>query len=261
MHTLYWFQAEERDRIPHGRKSDPLVRACAREFLGRVGTLADESEDSENKGAEDRSNCSNCSDGSGRAERLNGADLDGLDWTIERTGEGKPEFTALPLYFSVSNSGRFWYCLVSETPCGLDVQDAESRDYLRIAERFFRPEESEAVRNGGIRTFYRIWTRKEALGKLLGRGMFQAFPLPVLDGGADEREMGAADEAEGGAADEDRPGAGAGPYWFQEVGMPGDGGFDAICTVCLRERGEWMQSAEVVSMEEFWGDVKRLVEG
>lgn len=174
MHTLYIFQAESKHHIPHGKNSDPLVQSCAQDFSRSPGKHSEE-----------------------------------MDFSIRRTPEEKPEFVSAPLYFSISHSGSFWYCLISDSPCGLDVQQNEERDFQRIARRFFRPEERDRVMEGGRREFFRIWTRKESLGKLLGRGMFQAFPLPVL---SDSEE-----------------------YGFQNVTIPE---FDGACAFCFRSREE-----------------------
>jgi 4'-phosphopantetheinyl transferase len=170
MHTLYIFQAESRHHIPHGKDSNYLIQSCARDFL--EDTAVPEKQ---------------------------------TDFTIRRTREGKPEFLSAPLYFSISHSGSVWYCLISDILCGLDVQQNENRDFQRIARRFFLPEEQELVRDGGGTAFFRIWTRKESLGKLLGRGMFQAFPLPVL---TDSEE-----------------------YSFQNIAIPG---FDGSCAFCFQ---------------------------
>ncbi|MGN1382295.1 MAG: 4'-phosphopantetheinyl transferase family protein [Eubacterium sp.] len=174
MHTLYIFRAESRHHIPHGKDSNPLIQSCARDFIQSAGIQDEE-----------------------------------MDLSVHRTPEGKPEFLSAPLYFSISHSGNFWYCLISQTPCGLDVQKNEDRDFQRIARRFFRPEEQKKVIEGGREAFFRIWTRKESLGKLLGRGMFQAFPIPVL---SDSEE-----------------------YAFQNVEIPG---FRGDCAFCFRSREE-----------------------
>ena len=104
-----------------------------------------------------------------------------------QTAEGGKPYFCYPggrpvedLHFSVSNSGSLWVCAVSDMPCGIDVQIAEDRDLRRIAERTFSPEELLAMDLEGDAGFYRVWTRKEAQGKLTGRGFFGGL-IPVAD--------------------------------------------------------------------------------
>ena len=60
---------------------------------------------------------------------------------------GRPFFRGYPgLYCSVTHSGGVWLCALSGTPVGVDLQQSENRDILKIAARFFRPEETEWLR-------------------------------------------------------------------------------------------------------------------
>ncbi|MDR2615944.1 MAG: 4'-phosphopantetheinyl transferase superfamily protein [Oscillospiraceae bacterium] len=104
---------------------------------------------------------------------------------------GKPELAGHPdVHFNISHSGRYVVCAVGDEPVGVDVQEAPAgRNYLRIAERFFHPDELEYISSfpaGEPRAaaFTAIWTKKEAYTKLLGLGLalppssFCVFSLP-----------------------------------------------------------------------------------
>lgn len=80
-------------------------------------------------------------------------------------GAGKPVFAARrDAYFSLSHSGRYALCAVSDKPVGADVQALRAAK-LSIARRFHPDERAwlealpEAERH---EAFFRLWTRKEA---------------------------------------------------------------------------------------------------
>lgn len=192
MHILYVCRMAD-GTVPHGKSSDPFILRCARDFLDKSRT--------------DRGRYPETAD----------------SLTVYRTPEGKPELTAHGLSVSVSNTKKLWLCLIADSACGLDYQDIGTRTAFqleKLAGRFFLPEEADAVKNKGKREFYRIWTRKESLGKLLGKGMFPAFPMPVLR------------DAEA--------------YGFQDVQIPDA---DGVCTICLRDQSERAEPAEIVCIQ------------
>ncbi|MGN0403012.1 MAG: 4'-phosphopantetheinyl transferase family protein [Acetatifactor sp.] len=91
---------------------------------------------------------------------------------------GKPYLKEIPIQFSISHSGRFVLCAVSEREIGADIQRMEDRTRVRrLAERFFAEDEKQFLagceREEELkRRFYELWTKKEALGKLTGEGIF-----------------------------------------------------------------------------------------
>ena len=98
---------------------------------------------------------------------------------ICRTKEGKPCLvyensgrSVAGVHFSISHSGGLWSCAVSDSPCGLDLQKMRSAAFEALAKRFFFPEESRYIKEAGLRGFYEIWTRREALAKYTGLGFF-----------------------------------------------------------------------------------------
>lgn len=100
--------------------------------------------------------------------------------------KGKPYFQNLPFFFNLSHSGDYVLCALSEQEIGVDIQQqVKSRD-TRIADRFFSESEKELI--AGCSTeeerqscFYRLWTRKEAYGKLTGEGIAAALKKDFSD--------------------------------------------------------------------------------
>lgn len=89
---------------------------------------------------------------------------------------GKPFLSEYPQWhFSLSHSGEWAICALSNTPIGVDVEQWQERDYLRLAQRCFSCEETAALQqaSSGCRQelFFRFWTRKESLLKVTGTGL------------------------------------------------------------------------------------------
>ncbi len=101
-----------------------------------------------------------------------------------RTGEqGKPYFTddSLP-FFNISHAGGMVVLAVSDTEVGIDIQDKRKNRETDMAERFFSERESRAVNEDESRDiFYRLWSRKEALGKCTGEGVRPYLDTDVYD--------------------------------------------------------------------------------
>lgn len=104
-----------------------------------------------------------------------------------RYGEGgKPYFRELPLFFSLSHSGRYILCAVSGQEVGADIQEKRlpvkqavvnryfadrERESFRMLCRKYGPGEEAAASPECADWFYRMWCRKEAWGKLTGQGV------------------------------------------------------------------------------------------
>ena len=86
---------------------------------------------------------------------------------------GKPYFEGSGVHFSVSHSGRCAAIAVDDAEVGVDVEQLPDRDFLKIARRFYHPNELHDVEaaQDQPRAFTRIWTRKEAYLKQLGVGI------------------------------------------------------------------------------------------
>lgn len=101
-----------------------------------------------------------------------------------RYGEqGKPYFANLPFYFSLSHSGSYVLCGLSMEEIGADIQQHCGRDVGKLARRFYSRREAAVLEQAGAeqeKQFYRLWTRKEAYGKLTGKGIGAALGVDLL---------------------------------------------------------------------------------
>lgn len=101
-----------------------------------------------------------------------------------RIGEhGKPYFAKLPICFSLSHSGEYVFAVADHHEVGVDIQKKDRDAICRVARRFYAQEEMDdsAHLNETERMdyLYRLWTMKEAYGKLMGQGVAQCLSLPV----------------------------------------------------------------------------------
>lgn len=106
--------------------------------------------------------------------------MDTESMVIEKDSKGKPHFKNSNIHFSLSHSGDYWLCLFSFENCGLDVQEIRECSFEAIAKRHFKEKEITYVKEKGLEGFFDIWVRKEALGKLIGEGVWS--PMPKLVG-------------------------------------------------------------------------------
>jgi len=92
---------------------------------------------------------------------------------VERGKHGKPFVPGHEVRFNLSHSGALTVCAFARgREVGIDVERENRKvEPLKLAQRFFAPDEAEAVRNGGREVFFRLWTRKEAYLKALGLGI------------------------------------------------------------------------------------------
>lgn len=90
--------------------------------------------------------------------------------------DGKPYLADHSFQFSLSHSGGMVICAVSDTEVGADIQEMKCADYQKLVTRFFTRQEQEAFgkcahEEAQRELFFRLWTRKEAYGKLTGKGL------------------------------------------------------------------------------------------
>ena len=91
---------------------------------------------------------------------------------IECGFKGKPEFKNIPLHFSISHSGNFVACAVSDDLVGLDIEVGLSYK-PRVSQRFFNEKELCAIESSDNKDigFSLIWTAKESIAKYYGTGL------------------------------------------------------------------------------------------
>lgn len=106
---------------------------------------------------------------------------------------GKPYFKNYPYYFNLSHSGDYVVCALSEREVGIDLQEHRGAAFERVAQRYFSSAEVFALMHAQDRAafFFRLWARKEAYGKLSGRGIMEVAGKDLWSGGT---------EADGGEA-------------------------------------------------------------
>ena len=94
---------------------------------------------------------------------------------------GKPYAVGSEKFFSVSHSGDCVAIAVDDREVGVDVEKLPDKEYLKIARRFYHPNELSYVENADdpARAFTRVWTRKEAYLKQIGTGI--ATDLTAFD--------------------------------------------------------------------------------
>jgi len=94
---------------------------------------------------------------------------------ISTADDGKPYLVSEPnIHFSLSHSGTWAVCALSDCPVGVDIEKCEP-GRRSVAPRFFHRDEvryldslSAAAKDGA---FYSLWTLKESFVKTTGRGL------------------------------------------------------------------------------------------
>ena len=99
---------------------------------------------------------------------------------------GKPELIMDGLHFNLSHSGSRLLCGLSDSPLGVDVQQA-SPFRQALARRFFTEREYRSLleEGDGGYAFTRLWCLKESYLKWLGQGLdrqLDTFELVFSDG-------------------------------------------------------------------------------
>lgn len=96
---------------------------------------------------------------------------------------GKPTVERDGVFVSVSHSGAWAVCVTADVPVGVDVEVIRSAQE-KFMRRVCSQQELACIRpgeDGDCRRFWEIWTAKEALFKLTGKGPLLAlsrFALP-----------------------------------------------------------------------------------
>lgn len=72
--------------------------------------------------------------------------------------------------FSLSHSGDYVACIISDKKCGIDIEKISDRPFEKIAKRICHEEELKDI-NGDVKRFYDYWTLKESILKAVGLGL------------------------------------------------------------------------------------------
>lgn len=112
----------------------------------------------------------------GAAAAVGESSLRSSDLRLRRTPKGKPFFeNAGAPFFSVSHSGEYWACAMTDRPVGLDIQLHRGNHVEAVAARFFHPLEKEWLEEAGQGRFFDVWAAKESYVKYTGRGIDETF--------------------------------------------------------------------------------------
>lgn len=101
-----------------------------------------------------------------------------------REEHGKPFIKELPkVHFSISHSGGFWVCAISDAEVGLDLQIRYQGDGEKLARRFFHQSEIAWLEEHGFEEFSLMWACKESYVKYTGVGLRKGLDgFSVVDG-------------------------------------------------------------------------------
>lgn len=97
----------------------------------------------------------------------------GKNCAWETGAYGKPAL-ADGRQFNLSHAGDYAVLATADDSIGVDVEIIRPVDCLRIAKRFFHPDELAYLQaqSEPEAAFFALWTLKESYGKALGRGFF-----------------------------------------------------------------------------------------
>ncbi len=96
---------------------------------------------------------------------------------------GKPygEANKLKLFLSIAHTNKLVICGISEEmDMGIDIEPADRSVNEKVADRILHPDEPQGVRELDL---VRLWTIKEALVKLEGRGLRTNLNEVLVSGG------------------------------------------------------------------------------
>lgn len=97
---------------------------------------------------------------------------------IKKGTHGKPYVLNLPAHFNISHSGDYTVVAISDRPIGIDVEVVKDFSAI-LAKKLFNEDElkyisgTSATRKKSLmqKSFFEIWTAKEAYLKYLGTGI------------------------------------------------------------------------------------------
>ncbi len=101
---------------------------------------------------------------------------------IIRTDKDLKPYPAMPsdFYFNISHSGDYIACIISDQPCGIDIEEIIDIDIDEIAPTVFNRRQIDFINSSTyaerFNRFYTLWTIKESFIKALGKG----FKIDVL---------------------------------------------------------------------------------
>lgn len=99
----------------------------------------------------------------------------------------KPYLPSHPsVFFNVTHAGDYAMIAIARSPVGVDIEYINRNfDYKEILPTIFAEIEIDTVNNDNDKhgTFYRFWTRKEAIVKAIGKGIDDDLPKIIITDG------------------------------------------------------------------------------
>lgn len=94
----------------------------------------------------------------------------GEGFKLLKTAKGAPYIQGSDKKISIAHKDKYVVIAISDKPVGVDIERVlEKASHNSIAKRYFAPIECGHIKRE--KDFFELWTRKEALGKLLGVGL------------------------------------------------------------------------------------------
>lgn len=106
---------------------------------------------------------------------------------IEVDSYKKPYLPNRPsVYFNVSHAGDYGLIVIAKHLVGIDIEYINKEfDYKEILQNVFHQNEIDVIKTSKDQhhTFYKFWTRKEAIVKAIGKGIDDDLKnIPITDG-------------------------------------------------------------------------------
>jgi 4'-phosphopantetheinyl transferase len=93
---------------------------------------------------------------------------------------GKPFLKHIKhLHFNLSHTGEYVVCAISDTPVGVDIELTNSH-IKKISSGFLTKKECQKYQTASNQRLTKLWTIKEAMVKLMGKGLSQRMNTIVL---------------------------------------------------------------------------------
>lgn len=107
-----------------------------------------------------------------RIEICNATGLSNQKLEFSTNNYGKPFLVNNPqIHYNISHAGHYVSCAIDDKAVGIDIEPIEPVD-LKIAERFFAPDEAAYIKNNHqLYRFFEVWTKKESRVKWEGKGL------------------------------------------------------------------------------------------
>lgn len=106
-----------------------------------------------------------------------------LDISVDEFGKPFVK-NAENIFFNVSHAGDYVACIISDKPCGIDIEEVNGQAHIDIAKRFFNEEEYNYLltlpEENQSSAFFELWTAKEAYTKYLGKGIVIGLDTFIL---------------------------------------------------------------------------------